>query len=117
MMGQRGEAGATLVEILATVGILSVALVVFVAALSTGAFGVRSSSRITTATNLAAAQLESIKGAAYDAAGAYPIVAAPPGYAVVVSSNVITPGLQQVTVTVTCQGETLLVVSNYKVDR
>ncbi|HEC33675.1 MAG TPA: type II secretion system protein [Chloroflexi bacterium] len=111
------EAGASLVEILVAVAIVGIALVVLVAALSTGAFAVRSSSRLTTATNLTASQLESIKAAAYDAVGAYPLVAAPPGYAVVVSTDVITTGLQQVTVTVSYQGETLVVMGGYKVDR
>lgn len=112
----RGEAGDSLVEILVAVAIIGMSLVVLVAALSTGAVGVRTSSRLTTAANLAASQLENIKGAPYDAAGAYPLVSALPGYTVTVSSSVIVTGLQQVTVTVSHQGGELE-VSNYKVDR
>ncbi|MDY7079507.1 MAG: hypothetical protein SXV54_21600 [Chloroflexota bacterium] len=111
------QSGDSLVEILAAVAIISLTLATFVTALSTGAFGVRTADQLTTANNLAASQLETIKGANYDAAGLYPLVAMPPSYAVVVSSNVIATGLQQVTVTVSYQGEVLALVSNYKVDR
>jgi type II secretory pathway pseudopilin PulG len=111
------QAGDTLVEILAAVAIISLALVVFVAALSTASFGVRAADQLTTATNLAASQLETVKGASYDATGAYPLIVVPPGYTAILSSNVITTGLQQVTVTVSFQGQTLALVSNYKVER
>ncbi len=110
------EAGDTLIEILAAVAIISMALVVLVSALSTGAFGVRNAGRLTTATNLAAGQLETIKAAPYDAAGAYPLIGASPGYTVTISSRVVITGLQQVTVTVAYDGGAV-VVSNYKVER
>jgi type II secretory pathway pseudopilin PulG len=113
---RKSEAGASLVEILVAIGILALALVVFIAGLSTGSFAVRASNRLTTANNLAAAQLETIKGAVYNAGGAYPLVAAPPGYAISLSSSVISTGLQQMTVTVSYAGGAV-VVSNYKVDR
>jgi type II secretory pathway pseudopilin PulG len=110
------ETGDSLVEVLVAVSIISMALVILVASLSTGAFGVRVSSQLTTATNLTVAQLETVKGAPYDPAGAYPLVSAPPGYAVVVDTEVLTTGLQVVTVTVSYEGGDLT-VSNYKVDR
>lgn len=113
----RGETGATLVEILVALAIIASTLTIFVIALSTGAFGVRTAERLTTANNLAASQLESIKGATYDAAGAYVPIPALPGYAVAVTSREIVTGLQQITVTVSLQGETLSTVSNYKVNR
>ena len=118
MTGKRAckESGDSLVEVLVAVAIISAALVILVASLSTGAFGVRTANRLTTATNLTSAQLESVKGAPYDAAGAYPLVSAPPGYTVTVSTDVITTGLQIVTVTVSYEGGDLT-VSNYKVDR
>ncbi len=111
------QAGATLVELLAALGIIASALAIFITALSTGAFAVRTADQLTTSNNLAASQVESIKGAAYDAAGAYGLVAAPPGYAIAVSSSEIITGLQQITVTVSFQGEALTVLSNYKVNR
>jgi type II secretory pathway pseudopilin PulG len=114
--GWKSEAGDSLVEVLVAVSIISMALVILVASLSTGAFGVRVSSQLTTATNLTTAQLETIKGAPYDPAGAYPLVSVPPGYTVVVNTEVLTTGLQVVTVTVSYEGGDLS-VSNYKIDR
>ncbi|MEA3397768.1 MAG: hypothetical protein U9R05_09940 [Chloroflexota bacterium] len=112
------QAGAGLVEVLVAVAIIAVALVIFVAALSTGAFAVRTSNRLTTATNLAASQLESIKADSYAdvVAGNYSHVAAPSGYTVAVITNTLNTGLLQVTVTVSYEGGELA-VSNYKVNR
>ncbi len=112
----KSEIGASLVEILVAVAIIASALVIFIAALSTGSLGVRASNTLTTASNLAAVQLENIKNAAYDPAGYAPLPA-PPGYSIAVDSTVIATNLQQVTVTVSLNGETLVVVSNYKVNR
>ena len=115
--GMKREAGASLVEVLVTVAIIAIVLVVFITALSTGSMGVRLSTRRTTATNLAAIQLESIKSEAYDAGGSYGTIDRPANYDIVLTTNVITTGLQQVTVTVTYDGEALIELSNYKVDR
>jgi type II secretory pathway pseudopilin PulG len=106
-----------LIEVVVAMAIIAMALSVLITALSTGAFGVRTSNRLGRANNLAASQLETIKGSAYDAAGAYPIVAYPPDYDVSLSHHIVSPGLQHITVSVAYQGETLAVVSNYKVDR
>lgn len=105
-------------EILVSVGIISVALTVLVAALSTGAFAVRTSNRLTTATNLAASQLESIKAATYNdvVAGTVGSVAAAP-YASDITTRMLGAGLLEVTVSVSYEGETLVTVSDYKVDR
>ena len=116
-MNPPSEEGASLVEILVAVGIISLALAILVGSLAVGALGVQTAHRLTTATNLAADQIEVIKHAAYDPTGAYPTVSAPPGYTVTVTTAEIDTGLQQVTVTVSFQGETLAVVGNYKVDR
>ena len=112
------EGGASLVEILVSVAIMSVAATVLVAALSTGAFAVRTSNRLTTATNLASSQLESIKAAAYGdvVAGAVASVAAAP-YASGIATRTLGTGLLEVTVSVSYEGETLVVISDYKVDR
>ncbi len=111
------EHGASLVETLVAVGIISLALAILVGSLAVGALGVRNAHRLTTATNLAADQIEVIKHAPYDPAGAYPTVSTPPGYAVGITAVEVSAGLQQITVTVSFQGETLVVVGNYKVDR
>lgn len=111
------ETGASLVEILVAAGIISLALAILLLSLGVGAQGARWANRITTATNLAATQLEIVKGAPYDPSGAYPTVSAPPGYIVTLSATEIGPGLQQITVTVAFGGRTLTTVSNYKVNR
>jgi type II secretory pathway pseudopilin PulG len=110
------ESGATLVEILVAVAIIASALVIFVSALSTGAFAVRTSDRLTTATNLASVQLETIKAAPYSPGG-YSAISAPAGYVIATTSSEIGAGLQQVTVTVSYQGDALVTISNYKVSR
>jgi type II secretory pathway pseudopilin PulG len=112
------EGGASLVEVLVTVAIISIVLVVFVSALSTGSMGVGVSNRLTTGINLAAAQLESVKSAPYDADGdSYAIVDRPQGYDILLTTSEITAGLQQVTATVSYEGELLIEISDYKVDR
>jgi type II secretory pathway pseudopilin PulG len=118
ILGTRNrQCGATLIEVLVSVGILAAALMILVTALSTGSFAVRSADTLTTASNLAGSQLESIKAQSYDASGAtYTSIATPPGYGVSIATNVIATGLQQITVTVTYQGGSLT-VSNFKVDR
>ena len=113
----RSESGASLVEILVAVAIIAIVLVVFISALSTGSMGVGLATRRTTATNLAAIQLESIKAESYDAGGAYGMVDRPTNYEIVLATSVITTGLQQVTVTVSYDGEALIELSNYKIDR
>jgi Tfp pilus assembly protein PilV len=111
------QRGSSLIEVLVAVGILAAALMILVTALSTGSFAVRSADTLTTASNLAASQLEILKAQAYDASGAtYTPIAALPGYSLSIATSVIAAGLQQITVTVTYQGGALA-VSNFKVDR
>lgn len=112
----RPEAGDSLVEILVAVGIITVALTALIAALSTGMLGVRTANRVTVANTLAVNQLEAIKAAPYDPAGAYPLVSAPAGYTITLASRTLAAGLQQVTVTVSYEGGAV-VIGNYKVDR
>lgn len=108
-----GEAGASLVEILVAGAIIASALVVFVAALSTGLFAVRTSGQLTAATNLAASELETVKQASYPISGYSRTLQ---GYTVTLSCNELVADLQQVTVTVSYQGGEVT-VSNYKVNR
>jgi competence protein ComGC len=119
---RKSESGAGLVEILVAIAIIALALVVFIAGLSTGSFAVHASNGVTTANNLAATQLESIKAQAYvvppscGAIGTYAKIAEPPGYAITVATCEPSPKLEQVTVTVSYAGGSV-VVSNYKVSR
>jgi len=124
----RGERGASLVEILAAVAVISLSLVVLIASLSTGALAVRTSNRLTRAANLAAVQLESIKAADYvTGTVSYPTI--PTGAYTIdqeisywggssfASAPGADSGMQWITVTVSYDGEALAVVSNYKVNR
>jgi len=124
----RGEAGDSLVEILVAVAIIATALTVLILSLSTGALGVHTVNQLTTATNLATAQLESIKAAEYVTGTAgYPAI---PADTYTISQDIsywdgssFTPvpgvdsGMQWVTVTVSYGGDALVVISNYKVNR
>ncbi len=113
----KSEIGSSLVEILVAVAIVALALTVFVAGLSTGAFAVRASNQLTTANNLASTQLETIKAEGYiTGTASYPAIPAPPGYSIVNVVTQLQPALQQVTVTVSYQGGSV-VMSNYKVNR
>lgn len=104
-------------EILVTAGIISLALTVLVTSLAVGAVGVRAANRLTTAANLAALQIEMVKAAPYDPTGAYPVVSAPPGYSMTLTTAEVSSGLQQITATVAFEGQVLTVVGNYKVNR
>jgi type II secretory pathway pseudopilin PulG len=122
------ETGDSLLEVLVALAIISMSLVVLIAALSTASFGVRTASQLTTATNLAAAQLETIKGASYSTGTAAYLAIPAGGYAIsqtisywdgaqFTTDPAADKGMQWITVTISYQGETLVMVSNYKVDR
>ncbi|HEY4722163.1 MAG TPA: hypothetical protein VII92_09975 [Anaerolineae bacterium] len=109
------QAGATLIEVLVALGILASAIVILVTGLATGSLAVRSTDTLTTASNLAAVQLESIKAQQY-VTTTYTKVAEPSGYTISITQNLVDTGLQQITVTVSFNGGSFA-VSNYKVDR
>ncbi len=117
----RGQEGVGLVETLVAVAILGATLVVLLTAISTGVIGVATTEERVTAENLARSQLEYTKSQTYVAAPAsYATVTPPAGYTVSAEASSIPGGdssIQQITVTVTRDGETLLTVQDYKVDR
>jgi Tfp pilus assembly protein PilV len=116
-----GQAGVGLVEALIGVAILAVTLVMLLAAISTGSRGVATTEERITAENLARSQLEYAKSEPYLAAPAsYATVTPPAGYTVSAEATSIPEGdssIQKITVTVSRDGETLLTVEDYKVDR
>ena len=116
-----GQEGVGLVETLVAVAILGVTLVVLLAAISTGSTGVATTEERVTAENLARSQLEYTKSQPYSTAPAsYATVTPPAGYAVSADATSIPEGdssVQKITVTVARDGDTLLTVEDYKVDR
>jgi len=119
--GRRGEAGVGLVETLIAVGILGLALTVLLAAVSTGSLAVSRTEERVAAENVARSQLEYTKSQAYIPlpASYATVTPSPGGYAVAVDAASIdlNIGIEKITVTVSRNGKTLLVVEDYKVDR
>lgn len=126
------ERGVTLVEELVTVAVIGLGIVILVAMITTGAVGVRKIDDRVKAETLARSQLELIKDADYQpdpTAIPYPPVSPPPDYSVTVnieywnastesfSPTVRDDGLQRITVSVTSDGEGLVQIEEYKVDR
>jgi hypothetical protein len=124
--------GATLVEELVTVAVIGLGIVILVAIVTTGAIGVRQIDDRVKAETLARSQLELIKDADYEpdpTISPYPAVSPLPNYQVTVqiqywnattetfSPTVRNDGLQRVTVFVTSEGEDLVQIAEYKVDR
>ena len=127
-----GETGQSLVEELVALAIVSLGLVIVIAALSTGSMGVGTANDRVTAENLGRSQLELIKDAAYSpdpTVGPYPTVSPVQGYTVTVgieywiapsgpfTSTVRDDGLQKLTVSVSGSEGALMQLEGYKVDR
>ncbi len=117
----REERGLGLVETLVAVGILGVAIVAFVAGLSTGSIAVRQAEGQVVAESLARSQLEYIKAQPYNPeAMTYPPVEAPNNYSISVEVGSIPGGsadIQRITVAILRSGESILTVEDYKVNR
>jgi type II secretory pathway pseudopilin PulG len=127
------EKGVGLVESLVAVAILGIAAVVFVAALSTESIAVREEDQQVVAQSLAQAQLEYVKSYPYDSgATTYPYVdtygatynpnpvTLPEGYTISVEVASIPDtdtDIQKITVTISREGDDILIVEDYKVNR
>jgi hypothetical protein len=126
------ECGATLVEELVTVGVISFGIVILVVMITTGVIGVRLADDKVVSESLARSQMELIKDAPFEddpVSNPYPSVTAVPGYVVSVgieywdavssafTTTPMTDGLQKIIVTVTANGDTLNQTGMYKVDR
>jgi type II secretory pathway pseudopilin PulG len=127
-----GEAGFTLVEELVALGIVVIGLAFVLVAIGTASLGLRETDEHVFAENLARSQLERLQTAPYSAdptAVPYPVVSAPPGYAVGLTveywtapngpftSTLRNDGMQRITVSVTNDGQPVLDVAGYKVNR
>ncbi|MEX2247766.1 MAG: type II secretion system protein [Dehalococcoidia bacterium] len=117
----RSERGVTLVETLVALGIISTALIVFLAGISTGVISTSRSDRLSTAHEVARSQMEYTKALAYSAPpAAYPTVTPPAGYTVTANASAIPGGdasIQLVTVQVSKDGGVVFTLEGYKVDR
>ncbi len=115
------ERGFGLVETLAAVAILGVAVVAFVGGLSSGTIAVREGNQELVAQSLAQTQLEYVKDYPYDsAATTYPTVDTPEGYSICVEVGSIPDtdtDIQKITVTISRDEEDILTVEDYKVNR
>ncbi len=115
------ERGLSLVESLVAVAILGIAAVAFVVALSTGSIAVREEYQEAVAQSLVRTQLEYIKGYSYDpSATTYPTVDTPEGYTISVGVSSIPDtdtDIQKIAVTISREGEDILIVEDYKVNR
>jgi len=115
------ERGFGLVETLAAVAILGVAVVAFVGGLSSGTIAVREGNQELVAQSLAQTQLEYVKGYPYDsAATTYLTVHTPEGYSICVEVGSIPDtdtDIQKIMVTISRDEEDILTVEDYKVNR
>jgi prepilin-type N-terminal cleavage/methylation domain-containing protein len=114
------QKGFGLVETLVAVAILGTAIVTFIVALSTGAISVGENDQETVAQRLAQSQIEYTKNLAYSSTGIYATITAPTGYSLTVTSTSVAgtdTNIQKITVTVLHNSNSVLVVSDYKVNR
>jgi len=115
------QRGLGLAEALVAVAVLGTAVVAFVVSLSAGSLAVNEQDKETVAQTLAQTQIEYTKNYPYNpAAVTYPVVAAPTGYTITVGVSSVAgtdSNIQKITVNVLRDGSSLLMVSDYKVNR
>lgn len=126
------EKGFSLVEEVVAIGLVSLGMLLLVAMVTTGTLGVTVLGDRVTAESLARSQLEVIKNAAYEpdpTANPYPTVSTSAPYSLDVdieywvatsesfTTTVTNDGLQRITATVARDGDDVLSLQEYKVDR
>lgn len=125
-MGRRtvssGESGSTLVEVIIAVAILAIAITGLLAGFSTGSLSIRKTDRLITVENLARSQLELTRSQTYLAApSSYASVTpVPAGYSISSDATSIAgrdANVQKITVTVQYEGNVLLTLEGFKLDR
>ena len=117
----RDERGIGLAETLVAITIIGITTVAFITALSTGALAVRESDQESVSQQLVRTQIEYLKSLPYDASGAsYTTVETPPGYTISLETDASIysdADIQELTVTIYRDGESILIVAAYKVKR
>jgi len=120
----RGQQGMTLIEVLVALGILAAVGATFMIGMGVASKGSMVSQERVSVESLAKSQMENTKAQVYvEEATTYPVITIPPdldaqGYAMSVTAqplNVPDDGIQEITVTVTLNGETKFVLVGYKV--
>ncbi|MBM3155619.1 MAG: hypothetical protein FJ008_09900 [Chloroflexi bacterium] len=130
----RSQAGLSLVEVLVALGILAAVGATFMIGLTVSSRASMVSQERVSAESLAKSQMERIKGWQYDDANnppqygdaKLPTEDIPDGYDLIIYAERLDPqedgtgnddGIQKVTVTVTLNGEAVVTLENYKVNR
>lgn len=113
----KNEKGFTLIEVVIALLLLGIIASGFLMTLSTATKAILVADERTTAESLARSQMESIKEQPY--AGTYSIIATPSDYEIVspITVSELQVGLQKITVTVNHDGEPVITLEDYKVDR
>ena len=116
------QRGVSLVETLMAVTITGIAVTALLWALSTGSMAVRTIDHKTTADTLAKAQMEHTKDQTFVSAPTTytSVTPVPSGYSVSAQASSISgrdSDIQKITVTVTYDGDTILTIDGYKMNR
>ena len=129
---QDNEHGLTLIETLVALAILGAIAAVFITSLTTSIQSAAVSQERVAAESLAKSEMEFVKNSEYDYTNNPPVyivdpnLAIPAGYSISVTAERLDPeedglddddGVQKITVTIIHNGDTLLTLENYKVDR
>jgi type II secretory pathway pseudopilin PulG len=130
--GRNSEGGLTLIEILVAMGILAAVAVTFLVGMETSARAVMISQNRVAVDSLAKSQMEHLKSWEYDATSDPPdyeaakLTGLPTGYDIDIDAERMDPdedgfddddGIQEITVTVTHNGETAFTLFGYKVNQ
>jgi type II secretory pathway pseudopilin PulG len=107
--------------LLVAIAIFGLCAAAFIGALSTGSISTRLHGEQVVARNLAQSQIEKLKAASFDSSGAsYSAISAPAGYSITVTPSQISGGdinIQKLTVTVSHNGNSVVSLEDYKVNR